>query len=64
MTHQSTNGSRWDEAGRALATIADVASKYDMDGIDIHFLNNVVTSGNTGLKVGTCLLFLYLFVQS
>ena len=38
MTHQSTNGSRWDEAGRALATIADVASKYDMDGIDIHFL--------------------------
>ncbi|KIK53264.1 hypothetical protein GYMLUDRAFT_49429 [Collybiopsis luxurians FD-317 M1] len=29
----------WEEAGAALADIAEVASKYDQDGIDIHFLN-------------------------
>jgi Mg-chelatase subunit ChlD len=30
----------WHQASRALSTLAVVASKYDKDGIDIHFLNN------------------------
>ncbi|KAF5392991.1 hypothetical protein D9757_001145 [Collybiopsis confluens] len=33
--------SHWDEARAALADIAEVASKYDQDGIDIHFLNRI-----------------------
>jgi hypothetical protein len=51
MMHPSIDGTRWEEAGNALAAIADVASKYDVDGIDIYFLNNEITRGNTGLKV-------------
>ncbi|KAJ7739508.1 hypothetical protein B0H16DRAFT_1538905 [Mycena metata] len=31
--------SRWDEAGQALAALAQVVQGYDADGIDIHFLN-------------------------
>ncbi|KAK4205777.1 putative von willebrand factor protein, partial [Triangularia verruculosa] len=30
---------RWAEAGKALETIAPICTKYDADGIDIHFLN-------------------------
>lgn len=33
-------GSLWKEAKQALATLADVASKYDANGVDIHFLNH------------------------
>ncbi|KAJ7462001.1 hypothetical protein FB451DRAFT_1043923 [Mycena latifolia] len=32
--------SRWDEAGAALATLAETAQQYDTDGIDIYFLQN------------------------
>ncbi|KAF9651715.1 hypothetical protein BDM02DRAFT_3110160 [Thelephora ganbajun] len=32
--------SLWDQACRALATLAIVASRYDTNGIDIHFLNH------------------------
>ncbi|KAF8172801.1 hypothetical protein K438DRAFT_2023665 [Mycena galopus ATCC 62051] len=32
--------SRWDEARKALEPLAEVAGKYDQDGIDIHFLND------------------------
>ncbi|KAK6987960.1 hypothetical protein R3P38DRAFT_2661192 [Favolaschia claudopus] len=41
MTHcGSTRGvSRWCEARQALQTLAEIAHKYDEDGIDIHFLN-------------------------
>jgi hypothetical protein len=31
-------GARWFEAREALAGVAELASKYDADGIDIHFL--------------------------
>ncbi|KAK7055362.1 hypothetical protein R3P38DRAFT_2846632 [Favolaschia claudopus] len=31
---------RWFEAGQALQALAEVAQRYDEDGIDIHFLNN------------------------
>lgn len=36
----SMAGSLWKEAKQALATLADVASKYDANGVDIHFLNH------------------------
>ncbi|KAF7302254.1 hypothetical protein MIND_00792400 [Mycena indigotica] len=31
---------RWEEAGEALATLAEITQQYDTDGIDIYFLNN------------------------
>lgn len=36
----SMRGRRWKQAGRALAQLAVVASKYDVDGIEIQFLNS------------------------
>lgn len=33
-------GPLWYEARDALAGIADVAARYDVGGVDIHFLNN------------------------
>lgn len=33
-------GRRWAETREALAGLADVASHYDLDGIDLHFLND------------------------
>lgn len=36
----SMAGSLWKEAKQALATLADVAGKYDANGVDIHFLNH------------------------
>jgi len=31
---------RWDDTAAALASISAIATKYDSDGIDIHFLNS------------------------
>ncbi|KAI0722380.1 hypothetical protein C8T65DRAFT_137640 [Cerioporus squamosus] len=36
----SMAGSRWTEARRALAKLADVARDYDENGLDIYFLNS------------------------
>ncbi|GLB38867.1 putative von willebrand factor [Lyophyllum shimeji] len=36
----SMSGSRWKQAGKALATLAAVAAKYDTDGLEIQFLNS------------------------
>ncbi|OSD04552.1 hypothetical protein PYCCODRAFT_1354384, partial [Trametes coccinea BRFM310] len=36
----SMRGALWEEARDALATLADVAAKYDSDGIDLVFLNS------------------------
>ncbi|KAG1896451.1 uncharacterized protein F5891DRAFT_1053926 [Suillus fuscotomentosus] len=36
----SMAGSLWKEAKQALATLAGVASQYDANGVDIHFLNH------------------------
>ena len=36
----SMAGEYWDQLGRALENIATIATKYDSDGIDIHFLNS------------------------
>ncbi|KAG9082673.1 hypothetical protein FRC07_014137 [Ceratobasidium sp. 392] len=36
----SMSGSRWKEAGNALASVAEKAAIYDPNGIDIHFLNS------------------------
>ncbi|KAG8901300.1 hypothetical protein FRB99_005415 [Tulasnella sp. 403] len=33
-------GDRWSEARAALAGIADIAARYDKNGLDIHFLNS------------------------
>ncbi|KAG5653197.1 hypothetical protein H0H81_001825 [Sphagnurus paluster] len=41
-------GPRWTQAGNALATLANVASRYDTDGIDIEFLNS--TTRGSGMK--------------
>ena len=30
---------RWEDTAAALASISEIATKYDSDGIDIHFLN-------------------------
>jgi uncharacterized protein YegL len=35
----SMRGALWNEARDALASLADIAGKYDADGIDVHFLN-------------------------
>jgi len=42
----SMEGSRWHEARDALAALADIASKYDADGIDVCFLNNKHVGNN------------------
>jgi uncharacterized protein YegL len=36
----SMAGSRWKETMRAVEAIAPICTKYDKDGIDIHFLNH------------------------
>ncbi|KAK7470159.1 hypothetical protein VKT23_001597 [Stygiomarasmius scandens] len=36
----SMSGSSWKEARNALAPLAKIASKYDENGIDIHFMNS------------------------
>ncbi|KAI0650448.1 hypothetical protein C8Q79DRAFT_386786 [Trametes meyenii] len=41
-----TKGGLWTEAREALAALADVAAKYDNDGIDVCFLNNRKTGTN------------------
>ncbi|PCH40987.1 hypothetical protein WOLCODRAFT_70347 [Wolfiporia cocos MD-104 SS10] len=46
----SMAGARWREARDALASLADIAAKYDADGIDICFLNST--------RVGTNMKFL------
>ncbi|KAJ7851141.1 hypothetical protein B0H14DRAFT_2762173 [Mycena olivaceomarginata] len=40
------NKTRWNEAGEALATLAETAQLYDKDGIDIYFLNNKTEAHN------------------
>ncbi|KAI0921183.1 hypothetical protein AcV5_001140 [Taiwanofungus camphoratus] len=42
----SMEGSRWLEAREALAALADIASKYDADGIDVCFLNSKKVGNN------------------
>lgn len=37
---------RWQEAGEALESLADVAAQYDADGIDIFFLNDRTEARN------------------
>lgn len=50
-------GALWLEARDALAGIADVAGRYDADGVDIHFLNN--PSVGRGMKVRQHLLLAF-----
>lgn len=53
----SMEGPLWFEARDALAGIADVAARYDTDGVDIYFLNSQMVG--IGLKVSfACLSFL------
>ncbi|KAF9459593.1 hypothetical protein BDZ94DRAFT_1171336 [Collybia nuda] len=42
----SMMGIRWREAGKALSSLAAVASKYDSDGIEIQFLNSHTVGKN------------------
>ncbi|KAJ3814005.1 hypothetical protein F5876DRAFT_73325 [Lentinula aff. lateritia] len=57
----SMHGDRWREAGDALCKIADIASKFDDDGIDIHFLNSLEYGCN--LKSSEEVLSLFARVQ-
>ncbi|KAI0776169.1 hypothetical protein BD413DRAFT_649630 [Trametes elegans] len=41
-----SKGGLWTEAREALAALADVAAKYDADGIDVCFLNSKKTGAN------------------
>ncbi|KAI0638472.1 hypothetical protein C8Q77DRAFT_1091308 [Trametes polyzona] len=41
-----SKGGLWEEAREALAALADVASRYDTDGIDVCFLNSKKTGAN------------------
>ncbi|KAJ7058227.1 hypothetical protein C8F01DRAFT_1256103 [Mycena amicta] len=43
MQKTGKGGTRWQEAGDALAHLATTAAQYDSDGIDIHFLNRLYT---------------------
>ncbi|KAF8068090.1 hypothetical protein FPV67DRAFT_1171788 [Lyophyllum atratum] len=43
----SMSGKRWKQAGKALATLAAIASRYDTDGVEIQFLNS--TESRTGV---------------
>jgi len=49
----SMEGALWYEARDALSGIADVAARYDADGVDIHFLNDPSVGKNmrTGSEV-------------
>lgn len=40
-------GERWNQAQNALMGVAEIAAKYDEDGVDIHFVN----SKRVGLKI-------------
>lgn len=31
--------SRWDQVSKALEDIAPICTRYDSDGVDVHFLN-------------------------
>ncbi|EPS98744.1 hypothetical protein FOMPIDRAFT_1125795 [Fomitopsis schrenkii] len=42
----SMRGKRWQEARDALAALAEIASKYDADGIDVCFLNSKHVGNN------------------
>lgn len=42
----SMAGSRWAETGRVLAEIVPVCTRYDRDGVDVHFLNAVQHTGH------------------
>jgi len=42
----SMHGALWREARDALAALAETASKYDADGIDVHFLNDKSKGSN------------------
>ncbi|KIK51445.1 hypothetical protein GYMLUDRAFT_50537 [Collybiopsis luxurians FD-317 M1] len=55
----------WEEAGAALADIVEVASKYDQDGIDIHFLNttDLVEEQHTNLTKPSQVLSLFRCVR-
>lgn len=39
-------GRRWKDTRAALADLANTASQYDADGVDIHFLNSEVVGSN------------------
>ena|ERR1700733_3760903 len=39
-------GRRWRDTRAALADLAGTASEYDVDGVDIHFLNSPVVGSN------------------
>ncbi|KAJ7152585.1 hypothetical protein C8R43DRAFT_1003007 [Mycena crocata] len=41
---RSMKGDLWKQAGKALQDLAAVASEYDTDGLEIHFLNSPVVA--------------------
>lgn len=43
-------GALWFEARDALAGIADVAARYDSDGVDIYFLNDPAVGKNLSVS--------------
>lgn len=57
----SMQGLRWEEARKALSDLASIASEYDSNGLDIHFLNH--PSPMLGVKNSTVVNALFDTVQ-
>ncbi|WWC92752.1 uncharacterized protein L201_007711 [Kwoniella dendrophila CBS 6074] len=53
----SMKGTRWTEARTSLMGVADIAARYDQDGIDIQFLNSK-KQGN-GMRTGNQVMQLF-----
>lgn len=50
-------GRRWRETRAALAGLAGIASQYDVDGVDVHFLNSPVVGENMNSSAAVEALF-------
>jgi len=58
---QMAEGTKWPETSSALSGIADLAMKYDTDGVDMYFMNNAAKA--TKIKVSRLLkVSLFFFV--
>ncbi|WWC65789.1 uncharacterized protein I303_108411 [Kwoniella dejecticola CBS 10117] len=53
----SMKGRRWNEARTSLMGVADIAARYDQDGIDVRFLNS--RKEGDGLKTGNQVMQLF-----
>lgn len=50
-------GSNWSQTSAAISAIAPICTRYDSDGIDIHFLNSSVTGSHLTTSSAVISLF-------